>query len=117
MGSHAFFLQLQGEQDAVVEALARGDLAAAPLDEPQRALLQFVELVTRHAYRTTPADVERLRAVGWTDEQVAEAVYVTALFAFFNRVADAFGLTDPGYREMAKQGGPDRARQAGARVD
>lgn len=101
----------------MVEALARGDLAAAPLDDSHRALLQFVQLVTVHAYRTTPEDVERLRAVGWSDEQVAEAVYVTALFAFFNRVADAFGLTDPGYLEMAKHGGPDSARQAGARVD
>lgn len=108
---------MQGEQDGVVEALSRCDLAAAPLDEPHRALLQFVELVTRHAYRTTPEDVERLRAVGWTDEQVAEAVYVTALFAFFNRVADAFGLTDPGYLEMLKRGGPESARQAGAPVD
>lgn len=82
----------------MVEALARGELAAAPLDEPQRALLQFVELVTKHAYLTTPDDVQRLRDAGWTDPQVAEAVYITALFAFFNRVADAFGLVDPGYR-------------------
>jgi hypothetical protein len=30
--------------------------------------------------------------VGWKEEQIAEAVYVIALFAFFNRVADAFGI-------------------------
>ena len=29
--------------------------------------------------------------------EIAEAVYITALFAFFNRVADAFGLEEPGY--------------------
>jgi len=44
--------------------------------------------------------VEALRETGWTDPQIAEAVYVTALFAFFNRVADAFGLANPGYREQ-----------------
>jgi alkylhydroperoxidase family enzyme len=60
-------------------------------------LLNFVEMVTRHAYKTTDADVERLRSLGWTDPQIAECVYITALFAFFNRVADAFGLEDPGY--------------------
>ncbi len=43
-------------------------------------------------------DIPPLRAAGWTDDQIAEAVYITALFAFFNRVADAFGLEDPGYR-------------------
>ena len=62
-------------------------------------MLDFVALVTRHAYKTTDADVETLRAQGWTDPQVAECVYVTALFAFFNRVADAFGLDDPNYFE------------------
>ena len=57
-------------------------------------------LVTRHAYKTTDEDVETLRKrLGWTDPQVAECVYVTALFAFFNRVADAFGLDDPNYFE------------------
>jgi alkylhydroperoxidase family enzyme len=81
------------------ECLARADLDAAPLSEPERALLDFVALVTRHAYRTTDADVETLRSHGWTDPQIAECVYVTALFAFFNRVADAFGLDDPGYFE------------------
>ena len=81
------------------ECLARAELDAAPLTEPERALLDFVALVTRHAYQTTDADVAKLRDQGWTDPQIAECVYVTALFAFFNRVADAFGLDDPGYFE------------------
>ena len=82
-------------------ALAKGDVASAPLSEAERALMHFVELVTRHAYRTTSDDVERLRQAGWTDPQIAEAVYITALFAFFNRVADAFGLADPKYGQLA----------------
>jgi alkylhydroperoxidase family enzyme len=53
--------------------------------------------VTEHAYRTTDEDVAGLRILGWTDAQIAECVYITALFAFFNRVADAFGLEDPNY--------------------
>lgn len=85
----------------MVNALAKGDLAGAALTESERALMQFVELVTRHAYRTTSDDVERLRQCGWTDPQIAEAVYITALFAFFNRVADAFGLVDPMYGQSA----------------
>ena len=40
----------------------------------------------------------------------ALAVYVTALFAFFNRVADAFGLEDPGYRQVPPP--PAAAEQA-----
>jgi alkylhydroperoxidase family enzyme len=55
------------------------------------------EKITRHAYRIVREDMARLRALGWTDPQIAEMVYVTAMFAFFNRVADAFGLQTEGY--------------------
>ena len=86
------------EPDARIhEALSRRDLDAADLNPAEHALMEFVRLVTEHAYRTTDADVERLRDHGWSDPQIAECVYITALFAFFNRVADAFGLEDPGY--------------------
>lgn len=79
------------------EALARADVENAPLEEPERALLRFVRLVTETAYRTTDEDVALLREQGWTDPQIAECVYITAMFAFFNRVADAFGIEDPNY--------------------
>jgi alkylhydroperoxidase family enzyme len=95
--SHGFFLRSQGGEEAVVRALARGDLAAAPVSDAERALLRLVEVVTRHAYRTNDSDVEALRRHGWSEPQIAEAVYVTALFAFFNRVADAFGIDSQGY--------------------
>ena len=81
----------------MIDALARGVLDDAPLGDADRELLRLVEKVTLHAYRTTDADIERLRALGWTDPQVAEGIYITALFAFFNRVADAFGLASQGY--------------------
>ena len=64
--------------------------------------MDYVELVTQAAYRTTPEDVEKLRLAGWKEEQIAEAVYITALFAFFNRVADAFGIPAQNYLETGK---------------
>ena len=77
--------------------LARGDLESAPVSDAERVLLGYARKVTEHANRTTASDVEGLRALGWTDPQIAECVYVTALFAFFNRVADAFGIVSQGY--------------------
>jgi len=84
----------------VVKALQRGDLLGAPITDAERRLLEFVSLITKHAYRATADDVQQLRAAGWSDEQIAEAVYIAALFAMFNRVADAFGLTDPNYFDL-----------------
>lgn len=75
----------------------RLDLDAAPVSDAERELLRLVAVVTQHAYKTTDEDIVRLRQHGWTDAQIAEAVYVTALFAFFNRVADAFGIFSQGY--------------------
>jgi alkylhydroperoxidase family enzyme len=86
----------------------RADLDGAGLDTAETALLRFVETVTRHAYRTTDAQVDELRGLGWTDPQIAECVYITALFAFFNRVADAFGLEDPNYFAAAPPGMRER---------
>jgi alkylhydroperoxidase family enzyme len=85
-----------------VQALVAGNLEEAGLDDPHRALLEYVTKVTEAAYRTTPEDVQLLREQGWTDPQIAEAVYITAMFAFFNRVADAFGVPAQGYLEMNK---------------
>jgi alkylhydroperoxidase family enzyme len=59
-----------------------------------------VELITRAAYRSTAENVQEVRDAGWKEEQIAEVVYITALFAFFNRVADAFGISPQGYLEM-----------------
>jgi alkylhydroperoxidase family enzyme len=85
-----------------VEAILEGKLDEAGLTAAERTLLDYVELVTKAAYRTTAADVQRLRDVGWSEDQIAEAVYVTAMFAFFNRVADAFGVPSQEYLKTGR---------------
>jgi alkylhydroperoxidase family enzyme len=91
---------LQGEQfHAAARALRAGDLDAAPVSDAERLLLEFVGTVTRHAYRVTDEQVQALRDAGWTDAQVAEAVYVAALFSLFVRLADAFDIHPPALYE------------------
>ena len=65
-------------------------------------MLDYAKLVTDAAYRTTPEDVQKLRDAGWSENQISEAVYITALFAFFNRVADAFGVPPQNYLTLCK---------------
>jgi alkylhydroperoxidase family enzyme len=83
-----------------VQAIAEGKLDEAGLNISERALLDYVTKITEAAYRTTPDDVQILRDYGWTEPQIAEAVYIAAMFAFFNRVADAFGIAPQGYLQM-----------------
>ena len=85
-----------------MNAILEGKLENAGLTPAERALLDYVELVTKAAYRTTAEDVQKLRDAGWSENQIAEAVYVTAMFAFFNRVADAFGVPPQDYLTSGK---------------
>ena len=82
-----------------MQALVIGDLAGAGLTDAELGLLEYVGRVTEAAYRTTHEDVQKLRDLGWAEPQIAEAVYITAMFAFFNRVADAFGVPPQNYLE------------------
>lgn len=79
----------------VAAALRAGDLDQAPLSPPERLLLEFVGTLTRHAYRITDAQVQGLRDAGWSDAQIAEAVYIGSLFNLFVRLADAFDIHPP----------------------
>lgn len=90
---------MQGEQyAATATAIRNGDLDAAGLSPRHRLLLEFVGTLTRHAYRITDEQVQGLREAGWTDPQIAEAVYDGALFNLFVRLADAFDIhPDPEY--------------------
>ena len=85
-----------------MEAILEGKLDEAGLTPAERALMTYVELVTNNAARTTHADVQKLRDAGWNENQIAEAVYITAMFAFFNRVADAFGVPAQDYLQKGK---------------
>jgi alkylhydroperoxidase family enzyme len=60
-------------------------------------LMRYTELITFNAPRSTHDDVQKLRDAGWTEDQISEAVYIIAMFAFFNRVADAFGIPPQNY--------------------
>ena len=91
---------MQGDEfRALAESLRHGDLDDLPIDEPERLLLDLVDTVAHHAHRVTDQQVAELRDVGWTDEQIAEAVYITAMFSFFVRLADAFDIHPPSVYE------------------
>jgi alkylhydroperoxidase family enzyme len=91
---------LQGEAfEGAAAALRNGDLDAADLSPQERLLLEFAGTISGSAYRVTDEQVQGLRDVGWTDEQIAEAAYVAALFSLFVRLADTFGIEPPAVYE------------------
>lgn len=91
---------MQGKEfEGAAAALRDGDLDAAGVTPEEHKLLEFVETITRAAYKVTDEQVQGLRDVGWTEEQIAEAAYVAALFSLFVRLADTFGIEPPAIYE------------------
>ena len=68
----------------------------APVSEPLRATLGFLEKLTLDPLALTTADVEPLRAVGLGDDAIEDAVHVCALFNMYDRIADSLGFDVPG---------------------
>jgi len=92
LDSHAASLRAQGGNDAQLNALATGDLGDDSIGAHERHLLEFVHKITVESHKVDAADILNLRASGWDERQIAESIHVAAMFACFNRVANAFGL-------------------------
>jgi alkylhydroperoxidase family enzyme len=70
------------------------NFATAPISEAEKFLFEFLEKVNHHSAAIAPADVERVRHAGWSDEAIYDAITVCALFNFYNRWVDAAGVHD-----------------------
>ncbi|MEO9253957.1 MAG: peroxidase-related enzyme [Tepidiformaceae bacterium] len=68
------------------------DYRRAGLTEKQMAMLDFAVKLTLDPVTVSEEDVEDLRAVGFTDEDVWDIAEVTAMFNFTNRLSSATGM-------------------------
>jgi uncharacterized peroxidase-related enzyme len=79
------------EADALVHAVV-SDWRSAPLPEPDRALCEFAAKLTGSQQEMSPGDLDRLRAQGFDDRAIHDAVQVIAYFSYMTRLADALGV-------------------------
>jgi alkylhydroperoxidase family enzyme len=68
------------------------DYKTAPISEQDLVMLDYVVQVTKDATRISPADHERLRAVGFDDKGILQITLIASWFNYINRVADALGV-------------------------
>ena len=94
----------QGFTRGQVQAILNDVEGNSHIDEKTRGLLRYAEKVTRHAYKVTPEDMQGLRDLGCSDEEILEATHVIALFNYMDRMADALGVPVEQFQEaMARQ--------------
>jgi len=68
------------------------DYRRAGLSEKQEAMLDFAVKVTLDPVTVTEEDIDDLRGLGFSDEDVWDIAEVTAMFNFTNRLASATGM-------------------------
>jgi alkylhydroperoxidase family enzyme len=70
------------------------DYHTAPIGEAEKALFAFIDKMNRESTAIDAADVDAVKAAGWTDEALYDAITVCALFNFYNKWIDATGVGD-----------------------
>jgi len=75
--------------DAVLE-----NFRTAPIDDRHKALFAFIEKMNARSNAIARQDVDGLKANGWAEEAIYDAITVCALFRFYNAWIDATGVHD-----------------------
>ncbi|MFH1035296.1 MAG: hypothetical protein V1806_12375 [Pseudomonadota bacterium] len=77
IGLNGNMLKMTGLTDVELEALHE-DPSQAPLPEKEKALLLLVLKTLRASDQVTDADLEALRALGWADSDIMDAMWMGA---------------------------------------
>jgi hypothetical protein len=70
------------------------DYTTAPISEKERALFAFLAKMIDDSTSIRHADADAVRAAGWSDEALYDAITVCSLFQFYNNWIDATGVSD-----------------------
>ena len=92
--------------DAGMTRALRDDLESANVEERLKPLLALSRKMTEGAYRVTDADFDAAYQAGWDDDGIHDAIVVTCLFNFMNRLVSTLGI----------EANEDYLAEAGARI-
>ena len=61
--------------------------------EKEKALLKFcIRAAQKDNYKITKDDIDALKALGWKDTELLEAVAIVGYFNYINTLSNVFGL-------------------------
>ena len=90
-GAHTAAVEALGVEPGVIDA-ALDDIDTAPVDQNMKPLLRYVQKLTENPSRVTSGDADAVRAAGWSDQALNDAILVCALHNFMNRWVDGAGV-------------------------
>jgi uncharacterized peroxidase-related enzyme len=112
--AHSMFLRDVCDDEATMRAIAEHP-SGSTLDPVDRAVFELAGKVAADAAAVEQGDIDRLRAVGLSDAEIADVVFAAAARSFFTRVVDGLGAQldrqtagsfDPAIAELMVVGRP-----------
>jgi len=85
--AHGAILRVYSRNPLVADQVAV-NYRKADITERQKAMLEFALKVARHSVELVEADFDKLRAHGFSDEDIWDIGAITAFFALSNRMAN-----------------------------
>ncbi len=80
-----------GVEPAILKSLM-DNIDVAPVDEKMKPVLRFVKKLTEQPARIVESDLDAVRAAGWNDQALHDAIAVCGLFSYMNRLVFGHGL-------------------------
>jgi uncharacterized peroxidase-related enzyme len=102
--SHKYTASELGVDEAAFDQLLV-DIDGAPIEAKMKPLLRYVQKLTRTPSRMTAADAAAVRAAGWSEDALFDAICICGFNNLMNRVVDAVGIegTEEEHRESGRR--------------
>jgi uncharacterized peroxidase-related enzyme len=91
IAAHMELLNKMGIERPLGRKLAT-NYEGAPVEEKTKVLFRFADRLTRRPGDIQESDIAALRAAGWSDDAIYEAVVAVAWFNFINRTSLGWGV-------------------------
>lgn len=89
---HKSIAKMLGLSDEKIEEILQG-VDAMHTDDKDKALLNFcIKASKKDNYKILKEEIDTLKAMGWSDIQIIEAVSITGYFNYINTLSNVFGL-------------------------
>ncbi|MGE4396328.1 MAG: carboxymuconolactone decarboxylase family protein [Sulfurimonas sp.] len=89
---HKSIAKMLGLSDEKIENILQG-VDAMNVDDKEKALLNFcLRAAKKDSYKIVKEDIDAIKALGYSDVQVLEAVAITGYFNYINTLSNVFGL-------------------------
>lgn len=91
VGAHQVIAEAAGIDPEVFKPLMQ-DIETAPIADRLKPIFRYVKTITLAPSKSSDSQTREIRAAGWDDQAIHDAVSVCALFNFMNRLVEGMGV-------------------------